>query len=161
MSTNDWTTDERRRIGDATELQVASYRNDDTLRPYVTIWAVATGGGVYVRSAYGADNPWFRRALASGRGRIRAGGVERDVEFTHLDAGDPAHTDVNASYHAKYDQYGPAIVGSVTATTNRALADNTRPRDAAPPPALCPSRRARFPSWMRSGWWSSVGMLPG
>ena len=66
-----------------------------------------------------------------------------------------------ASDHAKYDQYGPAIVGSVTATTNRALADNTRPRDAAPPPALCPSRRARFPSWMRSGWWSSVGMLPG
>jgi hypothetical protein len=111
---SNWTTDELRRIGGATELRVASYRPDGTLRPYVTIWTVAAGDGVYVRSAYGADNPWFRRALASGRGRIRAGGVERDIEFVHLDASDPAHRDVDAAYHAKYDRYGPAIVGSVT-----------------------------------------------
>jgi hypothetical protein len=114
MSTNGWTTDDLRRIGGATELQVASYRPDGTLRPYVTIWTVATGDRVYVRSAYGTDNPWFRRALAGGRGRIRAGGVERDVEFVRPDAGDPVHGDVDAAYHAKYDRYGPAIVGSVT-----------------------------------------------
>jgi hypothetical protein len=114
VNTTDWTTDELRRIGDATELQLASYRPDGTLRPYVTMWTVATGHGIHVRSAHGADNPWYRRALASGRGRIRAGGVERDVEFVHLDAGDPAHGGVDAAYHAKYDQYGPAIVGSVT-----------------------------------------------
>lgn len=111
---NSWTTDELRRIGGATELRVASYRKDGTLRPYVTIWTVSTGGAVYVRSAYGADNPWFRRALASGRGRIRAGEVERDVEFVRPDAGDPVHREVDAAYHAKYDRYGPAIVGSVT-----------------------------------------------
>lgn len=114
MSTQDWSTDDLRRIGGANELQVASYRPDGTLRPYVTIWTVTTGGRIYVRSAYGADNPWFRRALASGRGRIRAGGVERDVEFVHLDAGDPVHRDVEAAYHTKYDRYGPAIVGTVT-----------------------------------------------
>lgn len=108
------TTEELRRIGAATELQVASYRPDGTLRPYVTVWTVATGGGLYVRSAHGTDNPWFRRALAGGRGRIRAGGVERDVGFVRLDAGDPVHGDVDAAYHAKYDRYGPAIVGSVT-----------------------------------------------
>jgi hypothetical protein len=113
MSTDDWTTDELRGIGGATELRLTSYRRDGTLRPYVTIWTVATGGKVYVRSAYGADNPWFRRALASGRGRIRAGGVEHDVEFVRLDAGDPVHKDVDAAYHAKYDRYGPAIVGTV------------------------------------------------
>src|SRR5687767_13098892 len=100
MSTNGWTTDDLRRIGCATELQVASYRPDGTLRPYVTIWTVTTGDRVYVRSAYGADNPWFRRALAGGRGRIRAGGVERDVEFVRPDAGDPVHRDVDAAYHA-------------------------------------------------------------
>jgi hypothetical protein len=114
MSTNDWTADELRRVGGTTELQVASYRLNGTLRPYVTIWTVTTGDGIYVRSAHGADNPWFRRALTSGRGHIRAGGVERDVEFMRLDAGDSVHEDVDAAYHAKYDQYGQAIVGSVT-----------------------------------------------
>jgi len=114
MSTQDWATDELRRIGDATELQVASYRPDGTVRPYVTIWTVATGDRIYVRSAYGVDNPWFRRAVASGRGRIRAGGVERDVDFVRLAASDPAQADVDATYHAKYDRYGPDIVGTVT-----------------------------------------------
>ena len=114
MTANQWTTDTLRRIGDATELRVASYRPDGTLRPYVTIWTVATAHGIYVRSAHGADNPWFRRAVTSGRGRIQAGGVERDVEFTHLDPVDPAHPEVDGAYHRKYDLYGPAIVGTVT-----------------------------------------------
>ena len=114
MNTTDWTTDELRRIGGSTELQLASVRPDGTLRPYVTMWTVHTADGIYVRSAHGSGNPWYRRALASGRGRLRAGGVERDVEFVHLDAGDPVHADIDAAYHAKYDQYGPAIVGSVT-----------------------------------------------
>ena len=114
MSTSTWTADELRRIGGATELEVASYRPDGTLRPYVTIWTVTTGDGVFVRSGYGVDNPWFRRAVASGRGRIRAGGVECDVEFVRQAPDAPAHTDVDAAYHAKYDRYGAAVVGTVT-----------------------------------------------
>jgi hypothetical protein len=129
MSTNGWTTDDLGRIGGATELQIASYRPDGTLRPYVTIWTVTTGGGVYVRSAYGAGNPWFRRALAGGRGRIRAGGVERDVEFVRPDAGDRVHGDVDAAYHAKYDRYGPAIVGSVTGDDAARTTLRLDPRD--------------------------------
>lgn len=77
-----WTSDELDRIGAADELEVSSLRTDGSLRPYVTIWAVRVGGEVFVRSAYGRDNGWFRRALASPRGRIRAGGVEKDVTFT-------------------------------------------------------------------------------
>ena len=61
------------------ELQIASRRTDGTLRSFVTIWVVRSGDDIYVRSAYGTENPWYRRALASGRGRIKAGGVERDV----------------------------------------------------------------------------------
>ena len=71
-----WNEEELRRIGDATELQLASVRPDDTLRPCVTMWVVRAGDDLYVRFAYGPDNPWFRRAKASGTGRIRAGGVE-------------------------------------------------------------------------------------
>lgn len=106
-----WTNDELRRIGDATELQVSSRRADGSLRAYVTIWAVRSGDDLYIRSAFGADNPWFRRATASGAGRVRAGGVERDVTFEPADAA--ANNDIDAAYHAKYDRYGPAVVGPV------------------------------------------------
>ena len=110
-----WTDDELRRIGAATELQIASRRRDGSLRSYITIWTVRTGDSLYVRSAYGTGNPWFRRATASGTGRIRVAGLERDVTFTpasELDAGTQAAVD--AAYHAKYDRYGPQIVGTVT-----------------------------------------------
>jgi hypothetical protein len=67
-----------------------------------------------VRSAYGHDNPWFLRALRSGRGRIQVGGVERDVAFEEPEPDTAAR--VTVAYHAKYDRYGPAIVGTVVST---------------------------------------------
>jgi len=106
-----WSPDELERIGGTEELQLASRRADGTLRPYVTMWVVRVGDDLYVRSAYGPGNPWYGRAIASRAGRIRAGGVERDVTFGQADPG--AHADIDAAYHAKYDSYGPRIVGSV------------------------------------------------
>jgi hypothetical protein len=106
-----WTADELTRISRAEELQIASQRPDGTLRPYVTIWSVRNGDDVYVRSAYGYDNPWFQRALRSGKGRIRAGGVERDVTFEQPRP-DVAE-DLDGAYHAKYDRFGPRMVGTV------------------------------------------------
>lgn len=78
---SDWEHSDLERIGDSTELQISSTRPDGTPRPFVTIWVVRAGDDLYVRSAYGRDNGWFRRARSSGTGRIRAGGVERDVAF--------------------------------------------------------------------------------
>lgn len=106
-----WTNEDLNRVGEAEELQLASVRNAGTLRPYVTMWVVRVGDDLYVRSAHGPDNPWYRRAKASGAGRIRAGGVERHVTFA--DAAPGTHPAIDAAYHAKYDRYGPAIVGSV------------------------------------------------
>jgi hypothetical protein len=106
-----WDTQELTKIGQADDLQIASYRPDGSLRPYVTIWVVRSGGELYVRSAYGRENPWFRRALASGSGRIRAGGVERDVSFEEPDS--TIDEAVTAAYHAKYDRYGQRYVGPV------------------------------------------------
>jgi hypothetical protein len=111
-SVTTWPPDELRRIGDAEELQLSSRRPDGVLRPYVTMWVVRTGSDVYVRSAHGPANPWYRRATASGTGRIRAGGIERDVSFARAAAG--VQGDIDSAYHAKYDRYGPSIVGSVT-----------------------------------------------
>lgn len=107
----EWTTDELERIGGAEEIGIASRRADGTMRPFVTIWAVRAGDDIYVRSAHGSDNPWYRRALASGEGRIRARGAEHDVRFE--DAEPSAHEAIDAAYHAKYDRYGARIVGSV------------------------------------------------
>jgi hypothetical protein len=106
-----FTTDELRRIGDADELQLASRRNDGTLRPYVTMWVVRVGDNVYVRSARGPKNPWYVRAIASGSGRIRAGGVERDVIFAKASA--DVYQAIDDAYHAKYDRYGARLVGPV------------------------------------------------
>ena len=106
-----WSERELDDVGAAEELQISSRRRDGTLRPYVTIWVVRVADDLYVRSAYGASNPWFVRASASGSGRIRAGGVERDVEFA--DAPDDSHSAIDAAYHAKYDRYGARIVNTV------------------------------------------------
>jgi hypothetical protein len=106
-----WTSDELTQIGLAVEFQVASRRSDSSLRPYVMIWGVRHAAHIYVRSAHGWNNPWFQRALQSGDGRIRAGGVERDIAFEQPDP--DVGEDVHAAYHAKYDGYGPGIVGTV------------------------------------------------
>ena len=106
-----WTADELARIARTGEVQVASRRVDGTLRPFVTIWAARLGDELYVRSAYGLENPWFVRAKASGEGRIRAGSVERDIAFEEADH--RIDGDLHAAYHAKYDRYGPGIVGTV------------------------------------------------
>jgi hypothetical protein len=92
------------------------------------MWVARAGDELYVRSAYGPDNPWYVRAKASGVGRIRAGGVERNVTFS--EAEDQAHAAIDATYHAKYDRHGPRIVGSVVgpaaaAVTIRLLPQST------------------------------------
>jgi hypothetical protein len=122
-----WTDEELQRIGGATELQISSTRQDGSLRPYVTIWAVRSGDDIYVRSAYGATNGWYRRAKTSGTGRIRAGGVEHDVTFAEADP--DAHAGIDRAYHAKYDRYGPQIVGSVVGAQVAPLTIRLLPRD--------------------------------
>lgn len=106
-----WSLDELDRIGSSDELRIASRRADGSIRPFIRIWVVRVGDELYVRSAYGYDNPWFQRALGSGRGRIRAGGVERDVAFD-VPASDVTDA-VTAAYHAKYDRHGARTVGTV------------------------------------------------
>lgn len=121
-----WSQDELDRIGVATELEITSTRPDGTLRPFVTIWGVRAGSELHVRSAYGPGNGWFRRAQASGTGRIRVGGLERDVSFVTPDAG--AHEAIDSAYHAKYDHYGPRYVDPVTGPGVRDVTLRLEPR---------------------------------
>ena len=122
-----WTADELRRIGDADEFRVTSVRKDGTLRPYVTIWGVRSGDDIYIRSMTSVGTPWYRRAKASGVGRIQAGGVERDVTFAEA-VGD-VHDSIDSAYHAKYDRYGPGPVGAVVGPTAAPVTFRLLPRD--------------------------------
>jgi len=99
-----WTPDELARMGRAEEIDVASRRSDGTLRQFVTVWFVRVGDDLYVRSAHGPTNGWFQRALASGQGRVRVAGVERDVAFVVPSSGAGAQGELDRAYHAKYDR---------------------------------------------------------
>lgn len=110
MASAAWSADELDRIGRAEELRIASRRTDGSLSPYVIVWAVVADGSVYARSAHGAGNGWYRRALTRGTGRVRAGGIERDVVFTH--AADGPQAAIDAAYRAKFARY-PSIVPGI------------------------------------------------
>ncbi|WP_028047962.1 DUF2255 family protein [Cellulomonas sp. URHE0023] len=108
---NTWTADELRTIAQVDELQVASRRPDGSMRPFVTIWFTVLGEDVYIRSAHGPQNGWFRRSRESRTGRVRIGDVEKAVAFQTGD--DAPHDAIDAALHAKYDRYGPGPVGAI------------------------------------------------
>jgi hypothetical protein len=112
-----WTSDELSRIETAEELQVAPRRRDGTLRRPVPIWVVRVGEDVYVRAAYGPGSGWHRVARASGRARIRAGGVEKDVIVEDAHGG--VNDQVDAAYRSKYGRYA-SIVDAITDAAHRA-----------------------------------------
>lgn len=108
----EWTEAELAAIDRNDEVGISSCRADGTLRAYVTIWAVSVNGRVYVRSAYGSDNPWYRRALASGRGSIRVGAIARDIDFVPADENE--QDAVDTAYRAKYAARYPSIVAGIS-----------------------------------------------
>lgn len=106
-----WTDEELPRVGDAVELDLASER-DGQLSGYTTMWVVRVGDDIYIRSAGGPNRPWYRRAVGAGTGRIKAGGIDRDVTFDR--PASAPHDSIDAAYHSKYDRYGPGPVSHVT-----------------------------------------------
>src|SRR5215218_9994820 len=76
-----WPQDELDKIARADELEIASLRRDGTVTKAVTIWVVRNGNDLYVPSYKGRSGAWFGAAQVRHEGRIRAGGVEKNVEF--------------------------------------------------------------------------------
>jgi len=105
-----WTTDELDKIDAADELEIASLRADGTLRNPTTIWAVRLGDDLYVRSVNGRTSGWFRGTQVRHEGRIRAGGVEKDVTFVDVDVDVDVADRVDETYRKKYRGYAASIV---------------------------------------------------
>lgn len=87
------------------------------MRNPVTIWVVRLGNDLYVRSVNGRDAAWFRGARSRHEGRIRAGGVEKDVRFVEAD---DLNDEIDAAYRTKYRRYAQNIVESVLSPQARA-----------------------------------------
>jgi len=121
-----WTRDELNRIGNAEELEIAPLRRDGTPRNWVTIWVVRAGDDLYVRSYLGSAGAWYRAAQARRAGRIRAGGVEKEVAFVD-ETGPEANAAIDAAYRAKYGRY-PQYVTPMLAEAARATTLKLAPR---------------------------------
>jgi len=115
---SDWTADELGKIGAAEELEIAPLREDGSLRPFVTIWVVRVGDDLYVRSYRGHSGAWFRSALRRPQGRIRAGGVDRDVDLAEPDDAD--QDAIDQAYWTKYAPYASTYVGPMVSPEARA-----------------------------------------
>jgi len=108
-STIEWTEEDLGTIGGAEELEIASSRPDGSLGGYTTIWVVRIGHGLFVRSGAGRSGHWFSNALKSGKGRVRAGGIERDVTFE--EPGDVDRLEIDEAYRTKYAEYAGSLLG--------------------------------------------------
>ena len=124
MST--WTDNELNKIGNAEELQIASLRQDGTLRKLVIIWCVRLGNDLYVRSVNGRTSDWFRGVQTRREGHIRAGGVDKDVTFVE-EPDSNVNDQIDAAYAAKYRRYA-SIIPSINSPIARAAAIKLVPR---------------------------------
>ena len=121
-----WMSDELKKIGTAEELQIASLRQDGTLRNPVTIWVVRVGDDLYVRSVNGRGSAWFRGIQTRYEGHIRAGGVDKDVTFVEETDSD-VNDQIDAAYTTKYRRYA-SIAKSMTTPVVRAATIKLVPR---------------------------------
>jgi hypothetical protein len=121
-----WTRDELARIGRAEELDIRSLRRDGTLGNPVTIWVVPHDDGLYVRSFRGPTAGWFRGTQVRHEGRIRAGGVEKDVTF--VDADHEVDDALDTVYRDKYRRYGESFVNPMFGPEARSTTIKLVPR---------------------------------
>ena len=124
----EWTREELNKIGTAEELEIASLRRDGTLRKPTTIWVVRVGDDLYVRSAYGPTSAWFRGVQVRHEGRIRAGGVEKDVSFGDAGAEPNLNDQIDTAYRTKYRRYEETYIKPVVSPEVRSTTIKLVPR---------------------------------
>jgi len=110
-----WTRNDLERIGAADELQLASFKEDGTLRKPVIIWVVRAGDDLYVRSYRGREGAWFRHIQLRPEGRISAGGVTKNVTFVDVSDDEALNNEIDTAYQSKYQRYSATYVDPMIA----------------------------------------------
>ena|SRR2546430_12762572 len=124
-----WSVDDLSRIGNSEEVHISSLSRDGALRKPVTTWIVRQGDDLYVRSVRGRHGHWFRGVQERHEGRIRAGGVQRDVSFVEAD--NDLSNDIDAAYRTKYRRYVGSILDSVLTSDARSATLKLVPSSAS------------------------------
>ncbi len=123
---NMWSDNELNKIGNSEELLISSLRADGTSRKPRIIWVVRLGNDIYVRSVNGRNSAWFRGAQTRHEGRIRAGGVDKDVTFVE-ESDSNINDQIDSAYAAKYRRYA-SIIPSINDPKARAATIKLVPR---------------------------------
>ncbi len=104
---NVWQTDTARELAAPQEVELATRRRDGSLRTPRTIWIVAVGNQVFIRSTNGRGAAWFTAAVSTGSGQLTAGATTVDIGFIETSEADlPA---VDRAYREKYGAYASIV----------------------------------------------------
>ncbi|WP_046732462.1 DUF2255 family protein [Streptomyces humi] len=115
-----WANHELTRIERAEELRISPLLSDGTPRDPLPIWVVREGDDLYVRSFRGSAGAWYRAARSTREGRIRSGGVVKDVTFVGVTDAE-VNDRIDAAYRAKYSRYGARYVDPLLAARDTTL----------------------------------------
>ena len=85
----------------ATELRAGGER-------VTPIWGVVVDGVPYIRSAYGPDSRWYRRAQRTSRAALIDGDSRHPVAVENLDD-EAINSEVDRAYEAKYAGAGASL----------------------------------------------------
>ena len=107
----EWTKDELSKIGGAEEIQITPGSGDGKRRTAVTIWVVPHEDSLYVQSVRGASGGWYRGTQQEQEGRIRGGGVEKEVSLAAADR--KLEAAIDEEYRKKYRRYAGRILNSI------------------------------------------------
>ncbi len=115
-----WTRNDLERIGAAVHLQLASFKEDGTLRKPITIWVVRVGDDLYVRAYRGREGAWFRHIQRRPEGHISAGRVTKNVTFVDASSDEALNHEIDGAYQSKYQRYSATYVAPMIAPKARA-----------------------------------------
>jgi hypothetical protein len=96
-----WSSDELRKITEADDLHISSFRDDGVTYGTPTwIWSVAVENALYVRGYNGQKSSWYQAALRQKAGQINVAGMTKEVIFEPVDG--PINDRIDDAYRAKY-----------------------------------------------------------
>jgi len=108
----DWSKEELSKIANTDDLQVSPFREDGkTYGTPTWIWSVVLGDSLYVRAYNAQRSRWYHAAMQQKAGRIRAGGLTKEVAFESVCQG-----------RGKAAPFQPVLAGAMASVLNSPLA---------------------------------------